>query len=238
MARATVILKQFLQSFAARCGYRIERDRRAQHSLDVFDLAIRATQSTHGDEFFFVQIGANDGVSHDPIRQYIERFRWRGILVEPQPNVFERLKRNYASQPQLSFENAALAAHGESAILYSVVADDATTGMASFDRSLLTKQLPLGTKVLELSVPTLTLDALLRKHAVSSIHLLQIDAEGYDFEIIKMVDFSRVRPSVIHYEHRHLHESDRQACEELLAVNGYRVHLGHVDTTAVRTDGQ
>jgi FkbM family methyltransferase len=59
-----------------------------------------------------VEIGANDGKSHDLVRKYILKYALPGILVEPNPVVFERLKKNYADQPQLFFENVAI---GESA---------------------------------------------------------------------------------------------------------------------------
>jgi hypothetical protein len=68
---------------------------------------------------------------------------------------------------------------------------------------------------------------------VPGVNLLQIDTEGYDFEIIKMVNFETLRPDVIHYEHRHLSDADRVACERLLASHGYRLHVAGVDTTAV-----
>ena len=136
MASVTVLAKQILQSVALRYGYRIERIRQTRHAIDAFDLALRAVTHLDDHEFFFIQVGANDGISHDPLRAYIERYHWSGILIEPQPRVFARLCRNYESQPQLRFVNAALAAQHGSATLYTVQTDDDTTGMASFDRAL------------------------------------------------------------------------------------------------------
>ena len=51
-------------------------------------------------EFFFVQIGANDGrslggtpgVTDDPIFEYVHTYRWSGLLVEPIPYLFDRLR--------------------------------------------------------------------------------------------------------------------------------------------------
>ena len=43
----------------------------------------------------FLQIGAYDGVAGDPLRPIIlDDERWSGVLVEPQPSAFERLKQN------------------------------------------------------------------------------------------------------------------------------------------------
>ena len=120
MASVSVFAKQALQALAARYGYRVEKDRRTRHAVDAFDLALRAVTRLDDENFFFIQVGANDGISHDPLRAYIERYHWRGILVEPQPRVFARLCRNYASHTQLRFANVALTRYGESATPYAV----------------------------------------------------------------------------------------------------------------------
>lgn len=50
---------------------------------------------------FFVQIGANDGYSLDPLTVQIERREWRGIMVEPVPYVFAWLAERYGNHPRL-----------------------------------------------------------------------------------------------------------------------------------------
>lgn len=77
--------------------------------IPVFRLAVEALMSRRGDALSFVQVGANDGVFVDPLRQYILTRGWSGILVEPQADVFERLKENYADcADRLIFENVAV----------------------------------------------------------------------------------------------------------------------------------
>ena len=45
----------------------------------------------------FVQVGSNDGRYNDRIFPFSSsRADWSGLLVEPVPYLFERLKRNYA----------------------------------------------------------------------------------------------------------------------------------------------
>ena len=48
-------------------------------------------------------IGANDGVTPDLLYPLIRDFGWRGIMVEPIPEVFAALERDYAR-----FEDVAL----------------------------------------------------------------------------------------------------------------------------------
>ena len=59
-------------------------------------------------EFFVIQVGANDGVHADPINKYIINFNWSGVLIEPQPEIFERLKENYKTKKNIFFENSAV----------------------------------------------------------------------------------------------------------------------------------
>lgn len=56
----------------------------------IVDARAKATK-----DFFFIQIGAHDGIMDDPIHEWIERFGWRGIFVEPQSAPFNRLKTGY-----------------------------------------------------------------------------------------------------------------------------------------------
>ena len=66
---------------------------------------------------FFVEIGSNDGEQHDHLRPFILSRPWRGIMVEPVPYVFERLRRNYESQGRIELENVAVAERGRPAAL-------------------------------------------------------------------------------------------------------------------------
>ena len=61
-----------------------------------------------GAELFFVQIGAFDGQTNDPIHDLVERHGWRGILAEPQRRYFERLERTYAGNDRVTLRNVAL----------------------------------------------------------------------------------------------------------------------------------
>jgi FkbM family methyltransferase len=61
------------------------------------------------DEFFFVNVGANDGIMNDPIYPFIEKYGWRGIAIEPVPHVFEQLAANYRDLEGVALERVAIA---------------------------------------------------------------------------------------------------------------------------------
>jgi FkbM family methyltransferase len=232
--RATArFLKNLADRSVRRLGYHIERivDLRDAR-IDVFDVLLRYLHSTSRGDFFFVQIGANDGVHDDPIRSYIQKFHWRGLLVEPLPHVFAKLLENYREEPQLIFENAAIAERDGSIVLFAP--DSGATYLATFDKALLQKHIGYRTPVVELRVPSLTLRSLLAKHTINSISLLQIDAEGFDSQIIKMLEGTGIWPRIIRFEHHLLSQSERRECFACLADHGYGLHRDDIDAIAYR----
>ena len=58
----------------------------------------------------FIEIGANDGITWDPLFKFIKKYKWEGILVEPHPRYFRELVENYTSiiPGKIHFENIAI----------------------------------------------------------------------------------------------------------------------------------
>ncbi len=84
-------------------GKRIKYDYREQ--IDRLD-SIMAPY-LHPD-FFFLNIGACDGVMGDPVYPLVCKYHWAGIAIEPVPHNFARLEENYRGEPQVILENAAI----------------------------------------------------------------------------------------------------------------------------------
>jgi FkbM family methyltransferase len=216
--------------------------------INVFPLVIadllqrKASGGARPGDFFFVQFGAHDGLHGDPVRPYVDRYHWRGLLVEPQPAIFQRLRANYANEPQLIFENAAVAHQNGTATLYTfrktAELPDHVTMLASFYRDALVHN-GHGYKgeIEELRVPTYDLTTLFTKHRITQIDLLQIDTEGYDYEIIKLLEKCPIRPEVIHFESALISPQLKIECGEILARMGYRALTIGVDTIAYRQSG-
>jgi FkbM family methyltransferase len=197
-----------------------------------------AERSKANQEFFFIQIGAHDGNMDDPLSHWIARYGWSGVFVEPQSTPFERLRANYAQASQkLQFVNAAIDHQEGERLLYRVdesfVSTGEQTGLASFfpDRDLATYS-ALG-KLKAEKIRCITFPQLLAEANVQRVDLLQIDTEGYDFEIIKMVDFTKLKPALIQYEHRVLSGQEHRECRRLLKHHGYAVYELPFDDLAV-----
>jgi FkbM family methyltransferase len=185
-------------------------------------------------DFFVIQIGACDGVMADPIHEWILKDHWRGVLVEPQKLEFERLKNTYRNElDRIVLENVAIAESEGTRTLYRVKDSELKSDWQRGIASLLHRHRPDDERFTSEVVPCITLETLLNRHRVSRIDLLQLDVEGYDFEIIKMIDFEKIRPTLIRYEHAGLRSSDKHACKALLAAHGYRTLEMEFDTGAV-----
>jgi FkbM family methyltransferase len=230
-------LKTRIQRVLGRLGYEIHKTRPNNVPINILPMLIQHRLETRDPStpFFFVDVGANNGVTGDPMHKYVQAYHWRGIFVEPQPRLFAQLVQNYRGEPQLIFENAALACMDGSSILYAFKQSPdlpaEVSVLASFDRRMLVGNGP-GYKgeIEELRVPTLTARTLLSKHNVSAIDILQVDTEGFDYEIVRMFLEAGIKPSIIHYESACLDAETLCASLELLTGNGYRLLTIGVDT--------
>ncbi len=148
--------------------------------------------------FFFMQIGAFDGVTDDPLHQMIIEEDWSGIVVESVKSAFEKLKENYADQQNMHVECAAVSSVGGKRNFYRIK-DDLnqlpywTKQIGSFHKDVILKHkqwVPdLERYIAEEEVSCITLEDLLSKYKVKQLNFLCIDTEGSDFEILTSLDF-------------------------------------------------
>jgi FkbM family methyltransferase len=209
-------------------------------TMPIFDLSVCYLMGVKGKALQFVQIGANDGVFGDPLRRYITRFPWRGILVEPQPAVFDKLRSNYQGEKdRLAFENIAISNHTGQITMYGPSGKEADTGgfettVVSVDAAVAGKQLKKRKGQLKaFTVPCLTLNELLEKYELTSWDILQIDVEGHEFKILSTLDLSRFSPLLIQFECGHLSPADLDGIVRYLAKADYRIMYGGIQSDSL-----
>lgn len=199
-------------------------------------------------EAFFIEIGANDGVAHDHLSPLVRSHPWRGIMVEPVPFVFERLRRNYKGMDRVTLVNAAIAREDGMLPFYHLAeAGEAEReglpgwydAIGSFSRDTVlahAAEIPdIEHRLVSTHVKCLSFESLCRSHGVERLDVLAIDAEGYDGEIVRGLDLGRRRPRLLVYEHYHLPSAERAACLGLLAGAGYETMEEHFDTFCLDT---
>lgn len=211
--------------------------------IDILPLCIEdliRREEEAGREFTFCQIGAHDGVHFDPIHKFVNEQLWRGIMVEPQPAVFERLKLNYQSRANLTFINAAVA-HTDGPVTLHTFNDptlpDHATMLASFLPQAITNNGHGYVGQQEtITVPGITLNTLFKR--LDYLSLLQIDTEGFDYDILCMLSQQPIRPTLLHFEAAFMNGEQRAHTDVLLAQMGYRWLNVGIDTVAYRQDDE
>jgi FkbM family methyltransferase len=245
-----VPLKAFVSRALARAGYRIESTRyvprqlldpRGLRRLEFDDVVCRWMHD-HGAPLTFVQIGAFDGVTADPLEKYIGRHGWRGVLVEPQPAAAARLRDRYHDNDRVVVIEAAVDRQRGRRTLFVVEPARLpawAAGMASFDRAHIEKHEPLvpgvTSMIREIAVDCITFDDVLDRLTGTAIDLLQIDAEGADARLLAAFPFERMTPPIVHWEIKNLTMVERETSLARLERFGYRfASSGTEDMMALR----
>jgi len=165
---------------------------------------------------FFVNVGASDGVSNDPLYPFILKYGWRGLLVEAVPHVFELLEKNYAGLGGMLFENVLVSDQSipfhhlpeaycrerpwarqigsmdlervRWALTY-IAKEGIFPGAAFEDLQRITSS----------DLPAATLPSILARHDVQRFDVLNLDAEGADLDILQSLDLERygVRAAIV-----------------------------------------
>jgi FkbM family methyltransferase len=185
--------------------------------------------------FRFVQVGAFDGNDH--IHELTVRFGLAGIAVEPQKEQFAALQQTYSGEPQVQLRNVAISDRDCTREFYRVRPGMPawTQQLASFDRENILRHDRRGRNLAENIISELvecvTFETLIGDDRCD---LLQVDAEGFDAELVRLFDFTRWQPSIVQFEHRHLSLADHDDTLRHLVDFGYRVALSDGDSIAYR----
>jgi FkbM family methyltransferase len=230
--RHSVLIKSFLY----RIVYLLPEDWRMRDD-------VRNTLKLFADnkkDIFFVNIGCNDGLAGNPLREFIITRKWRGIMVEPVSHVYQRLVKAYKNFPEIHCENAAIGEFSGTKPFYYLrknnVLPPGYDQIGSFSKEKMLKEdylFPGLAQYIECrDFICLTLRDLLLKHRAEHVNVYVIDAEGFDYEIIKQIDLKKNPPSLIIFETIHLEPADKTACYKLLEDAGYRLKEVLGDTLA------
>ncbi|MBD2201178.1 FkbM family methyltransferase [Calothrix sp. FACHB-1219] len=203
-----------------------------QSNVNLLSIAIPSLIHTKNN-LFFLQVGASDGVTNDPLNPIINKYssHLKGICLEPLPNVFEKLVFNYSSYSEIKCENSALADCDGDIFMYCPVIEDGSQ-KSSLQLQVVTKH---GfSKIKKIKIKSISLPTLIEKYKITDIDILQVDAEGYDYQVIRKVIDLGFLPSIIHFESLHLDKSEISASRAMLSEKGYLYVETSKDTLAVR----
>lgn len=183
-------------------------------------------------DVYFLQVGANDGVAADPLNFFVAKYGWKGIALEPLPDIFEKLQDTYRNQKGVTPICAAMGAEEGNLTFYRVQPGPNVPAvcelLGSFRRDVILSHKgtfpEIEQHLITQDVQVLSFAKLVHDFNVRRIDVVLIDAEGYDYEILKQIDFHRFHPHVIIYERCHLDETTKRHARQILDDAGYDVH--------------
>jgi FkbM family methyltransferase len=178
------------------------------------------------DGGFFVELGANDGVTQSNSLFFEKHRGWRGVLVEPSPHNFLKCRSNRSPRSRIfcaacvsfdyrpefvriTYSNLMSVPQG----LESDIAD--TMAHASAGRAFLARN----EEIFDFGAVARPLNALLLEaEAPKTIDFLSLDVEGAEIEVLKGVAHEQFRFKYILVECRSL-----PAMRDYLGARGYRL---------------
>ncbi len=203
-------------------------------------LRILEKNFTENSKFSFIQVGANDGVNFDYLYDFVLKRKSEGIVIEPVNEYYEELKKNYADIKNIICVNKAVHPFEKEVNIYKIKNSvlykypDWVKGIASLDKShhqkssITTDDIEV-VKVLADSFQNIVEEYYLFKN----LDYIQIDTEGFDYEVLKMINFNVFRPKMIKLETVNLSSGDFMQVKLLLKNNGYFTFDEFGDTVGV-----
>jgi len=166
-----------------------------------------------------LQIGSHIGkTEYDPVFKSV-KYNDNAIFVEPVPWLCKQLVENYDNEyPNNSFIfiNTAVSDKTGKIKLYTpsekndfTKYPDWASQLSSINENHIVNHILINSDIKdlivdEINVEAITLNDIIIKFNIQSIELLHIDTEGHDCDILMNLDFQKVKPKKIMFEHKHM----------------------------------
>jgi FkbM family methyltransferase len=191
----------------------------------------------------FVQIGSNDGRKNDPLHAFIIRNGWKGILVEPDLANFKKLTNHYSQSRGLIFENLGIGPVSGEMLFYrlkDITAEEPGwyDQVGSFDKKTFLKNIHYGQdlekRMTAEPLPVITFDDLLQKNNFPQVDLLHTDTEGFDYKILRSIDFEKHDIRTLLFEGEWMTQFELRELIQYLRKYNYRIFRCGVDYAGIK----
>lgn len=192
----------------------------------------------------YLDIGANEPRSISNTYYFYLR-RCKGVLIEPNPHLYRKLKR---LRPRDIILNAGVGFNEQREGDFYVFPDNAS-GLSTFSKEEAMHWETIGVKGLGkipvekvIKMPLVPVNEILNEYfSDSAPNFVSVDVEGLDLEILKSIDFGKFRPELFCVETLSYDPDQntykRTEINEFLASVGYKVHADtYVNTIFIRQD--
>jgi FkbM family methyltransferase len=174
-----------------------------------------------------LEIGAMDGVRFDPLHSYLRDGLFDAVVVEPLADMFALLSKTYNDCTNVICANVAITERTGPLHLYRVRPDEIAKhnlgewvhGITSAVKGPVLSY--LGDLVSDEVVDGLSFDDFVIKFRLRNFDVLQIDTEGFDWNILKQIDLKKYDVRVAQVEIINLMPCDRLEVFSFFRDAGY-----------------
>jgi FkbM family methyltransferase len=217
--------------------YHIENDLKVGKYDEFFD-------KLESEDIFFTIVGAMDGVNHDNTFKYaFKNKHWKGLLIEPMKDYFEKLKENYEHRENLIFENVAISDSEGYEYMFRIPSELVESGEVPpwsdgistfYPEKNVMKEEHLISKAVKEPVLCTTFENISNKHSIEKIDVLQIDVEGCDSNVFWQIWNLNYRPKLIIIEIVNMQSKEKNKIEKTLKNNSYTLSYVGDDLIATK----
>lgn len=172
------------------------------------------------DNGFYIECGANDGISQSNTLFYRKKYNWKGLLVEPNLYKFNECLKN---RPDDIVENYALVSdsYEKDTIRGYFQFNDYENSLCGHCDFMSTERF---LNVEPIDVPATTLDKLITKHNINKIDFLSLDVENYEINVLEGLNLNKNKPTYILVETANVKEKQDKMFNFLTSKNYKFLH--------------
>lgn len=244
--------RQHFDHYLSLYGYRLVKAE-AMRSLNVASLV--DSLCPNNEAIYFLQIGANDGVSEDPLAFFRQRKEWSGFCLEPNPAIFPKLQNNLREAGNGNVQAIQVALGDTDGILPFFVVNAAKAKdlhlpwymdkCSSLSLERLKAEISkcgsvIGKKIDDLietiPVQVIPFETLCGRYNISRVDLLLLDVEGLDGKLLEQFPLERFLPRIVIVEWDKMTDAELKEIFDRFRRAGYCWMFAERDLVLIKTE--
>lgn len=181
-----------------------------EHKIIAMNDFLNKINKVENNDIYIIQVGSHIGnTSNDFLFNNINP-KYKYIMIEPVPYLFNQLKENYKSYKNVTCLNIAISNYNGYIELYTPSQTNDFNKLVSWTNQLSSiNKDHISTFVPECIIDKITVDCktlhtLISEYNIKHIEYLYTDTEGHDYDILMDLNLSIIRPKNIIFENKHM----------------------------------
>ena len=174
--------------------------------------------------FYYIELGALDGVLYSNTKFFEDQLNWTGILIEPHPSKFKLLQQN---RPNNFLFNSLVSCETDMLNFkyfenhHAVISGVEKTLPIDHFRQYYDNPEIRHLQQSSILIKPMTLTEIIKSTNIKNFNLLSLDVEGHEYEVLCSWDFS-IPIEIILIEILGLDTNKEELCRQILYKNNYK----------------